>query len=71
MSVKLSTDINRKGDIMMARIDIRDLDEETMKLLDEQCNKYGINSRSDYIRMLIKLDIMTNIVKIIKDQENK
>lgn len=56
---------------MMARIDIRDLDEETMKLLDEQCNKYGINSRSDYIRMLIKLDIMTNIVKIIKDQENK
>jgi metal-responsive CopG/Arc/MetJ family transcriptional regulator len=56
---------------MMARIDIRDLDEDTLKLLDEQCKKYGISSRSDYIRMLIKLDIMTNMVQIIKDKENK
>jgi metal-responsive CopG/Arc/MetJ family transcriptional regulator len=55
----------------MPRIDIRDLDEETLKQLDEQCQRYGINSRSDYIRMLIKLDIMTHIVDIIKQQEGK
>lgn len=55
----------------MPRIDIRDLDEETLKQLDEQCQRYGINSRSDYIRMLIKLDIMTHIVDIIKQQEDK
>lgn len=52
----------------MPRIDIRDLDNETLKKLDEQCQRYGINSRSDYIRMLIKLDIMTHIVDIIKQQ---
>ena len=50
----------------MARIDIRDLDDETLKQLDEQCIKYGINSRADYIRLLIKMDIMTNIVEKIK-----
>ena len=49
----------------MPRIDIRDLDKETIEQLDEQCKKYGINSRADYIRMLIKLDILTDIVKII------
>jgi len=53
----------------MARIDIRDLDEETLQQLDEQCKKYGISSRSDYIRMLIKLDIMTNIVGKIKEEK--
>lgn len=53
----------------MARIDIRDLDDETLQQLDEQCKKYGINSRADYIRLLIKMDIMTNIVQIIKDKE--
>lgn len=55
----------------MARIDIRDIDDETLQQLDEQCQKYGINSRSDYIRMLIKLDIMTNIVQRIKDDANE
>lgn len=55
----------------MPRIDIRDLDEETLKQLDEQCKRYGINSRSDYIRMLIKLDILTNIIGIIRQQEDK
>lgn len=55
----------------MPRIDIRDLDEETLKQLDKQCQKYGINSRSDYIRMLIKLDIMTNIVQRIRDDANE
>lgn len=55
----------------MARIDIRGLDDATLKQLDEQYQRYGINSRSDYIRMLIKLDIMTHIVDIIKQQEGK
>lgn len=53
----------------MARIDIRDLDDETLQQLDEQCKKYGISSRADYIRLLIQLDIMTNIAQIIKDKK--
>lgn len=52
----------------MPRIDIRDLDDETIRLLDEQCQKYGIGSRADYIRLLIKLDIMTNIVERIRNE---
>ena len=50
----------------MARIDIRDIDNETLQQLDEQCKKYGINSRADYIRLLIKMDIMTNIIQKIR-----
>lgn len=53
----------------MARIDIRDIDEDTLKKLDEQCKKYGINSRADYIRLLINMDILTHIVQKIKEQE--
>jgi len=63
--------INPQRSDNMARIDIRGLDEETLKQLDKQCQKYGINSRSDYIRMLIKLDIMTNIVQRIRDDANE
>lgn len=55
----------------MARIDIRDLDDETIKRLDEQRKKYGINNRADYIRLLIKMDILTNIVQKINDEENQ
>lgn len=55
----------------MPRIDIRDIDDDTLKQLDDQCKKYGISSRSDYIRLLIKLDILTNIVKRINDEDNK
>jgi preprotein translocase subunit SecY len=51
----------------MPRIDIRDLDDETLRMLDEQCEKYGIGNRADYIRLLIKLDILTNIVERIKN----
>ncbi len=54
----------------MARIDIRDIDDETMKQLDSQCKKYGINSRAEYIRLLIKLDILTNIVQKIRNEDN-
>lgn len=50
----------------MARIDIRDIDNETLQQLDKQCKKYGINSRADYIRLLIKMDIMTNIIQKIR-----
>lgn len=53
----------------MPRIDIKNLDDETLKQLDKQCKKYGIASRSDYIRLLIKLDIMTDIIQIIKDRK--
>lgn len=51
----------------MPRIDVRDIDDETLKQLDEQREKYGKLSRSEYIRLLIKLDVLTNIVQIIKD----
>ena len=53
----------------MPRIDIRDLDEKTMQQLDEQCQKYGFASRSEYIRMLIKLDILTDIIQRIRDSD--
>lgn len=53
----------------MARIDIRDLDDDTMQLLDEQCRKYGISSRADYIRLLIKLDVLTDIVGRILNEK--
>jgi metal-responsive CopG/Arc/MetJ family transcriptional regulator len=62
--------IKPKGVITMARIDIRDLDDETLQQLDEQSKKYGINSRADYIRLLIKMDILTNIVQKIRNEEN-
>lgn len=55
----------------MARIEIKDLDENLIKKLDEQRKKYGINNRSDYLRLLINLDIMTNIVQIIKDKDKR
>lgn len=50
----------------MGRIDIRNIDDETMKQIDAQCDKYGISKRVDYIRLLIKLDVLTNIVEIIQ-----
>jgi len=53
----------------MARIDIRNLDDETLEKLDEQCKKYGISNRADYIRLLINLDILTNIVGIINKEK--
>lgn len=53
----------------MPRIDIRDIDEETLNQLDEQCKKYGISSRADYIRLLIKMDILTDIVQKIRQDE--
>lgn len=68
--IQLCTDFNRKGDIIMARIDIRDIYDETLQQLDEQCKKYGINSRAEYIRLLIKMDILTNIVQKIRDEDN-
>lgn len=55
----------------MARIDIRDIDEDTLNKLDEQKKKYGLNSRSDYIKLLINLDILTNIVEKINMKESK
>lgn len=59
-----------EGGNYMPRIDIRDLDDETLQQLDEQCKKYGINSRADYIRLLIKMDILTNIVQKISQDNN-
>jgi metal-responsive CopG/Arc/MetJ family transcriptional regulator len=55
----------------MPRIDVRYIDQETLNLLDEQCKKYGISSRSDYLRLLIKMDILTNIVGMIKKTSEK
>jgi antitoxin component of RelBE/YafQ-DinJ toxin-antitoxin module len=51
-----------------SRIDIR-LSEEEKQQAQVQASKFGL-SVSDYIRMLINLDIMTNIVQRIKDDEH-
>jgi len=50
-----------------SRIDIRLTDEEKQQAQD-QASKFGL-SVSDYIRMIIQMDIMTNIVQIIKDKK--
>lgn len=56
----------------MGRVDVRDIDDDTMKQLDEQCKKYGIKNRTEYVRLLIKLDILTDIVgRINKDKKVK
>jgi hypothetical protein len=55
----------------MARIDIRDLDDDTIKELDRQCIEYGIPSRKAYLKLLIKLDILTKIVGNYVVEENK
>lgn len=53
----------------MARIDVKNIPDDTLKKLDEQCKKYGIKNRSEYIRLLINLDIMTDIVEIVKQKK--
>jgi len=55
----------------MARIDIRDIDDDTLKKIDKQKKKYGLKSRTDYIKLLINLDILTNIVEKINEKESE
>lgn len=59
----------KKKENKTTRIDIRDLGEETLKKLDEQKNKYGMKSRTEYIKLLINLDILTNMVNRITEEE--
>lgn len=55
----------------MGRVDIRDLSDETMEKIDKQMEKYNLKNRSDYIRLLIELDVLTNIVEIIRERGKK
>ena len=55
----------------MARIDLRDIGEETLKKIDEQKEKYGLKTRTEYIKLLINLDILTNIVERINKEGEK
>lgn len=59
-----------KRGFILARIDIKDIDDDTITAIDNQCKKYGISHRTDYIKLLIKLDILTNIVERIKKEDN-
>lgn len=52
----------------MARLDIR-LDDKTKEDGEKQAKNLGL-SLSDYIRLIIKLDVMTNIVKKLNEEKS-
>jgi antitoxin component of RelBE/YafQ-DinJ toxin-antitoxin module len=52
----------------MARLDIR-LDDKTKEDGENQAKNLGL-SLSDYIRLIIKLDVMTNIVKRLNEEKS-
>lgn len=51
----------------MPRIDIRNITETELQKLDNQVKKLGLSSRSDYIRLIINLDEVTNLIKKLKE----
>lgn len=46
----------------MPRIDIRNISTQTLKDVDTQRTKYGISNRAEYIRLLIHLDLLTDML---------
>lgn len=52
---------------MLKRLDIR-LSDEDKKQAIEQANKLDLTV-SDYIRLIIKLDVMTGIVQKLRDEQ--
>jgi len=50
----------------MARIDIRDLTENQVIKLDKQVNSLGLKSRSNYIRLIIELDMAAALKSFVK-----
>lgn len=54
----------------LARIDIKDLTEEEIEAIDRQAEKYGFTSRVAYVKFLIKLDVLSDVVEIIKERRN-
>jgi Arc/MetJ-type ribon-helix-helix transcriptional regulator len=52
--------------MQVPRIDVRDLTEEQLVKLDQQVEKLGLKSRSDYIRLIIELDAATGIIEKLK-----
>jgi hypothetical protein len=49
---------------MAHSLNIRDIGDERAKKLDEQREKYGGLSQADYIRLLIDLDPLSNLVAL-------
>lgn len=52
----------------MARLDIR-LDDKTKEKGENQAKDLGL-SLSDYMRLIINLDVMTNIVKKLNEERS-
>lgn len=52
---------------MLKRLDIR-LSEDDKEQAQEQAEKLGLTV-SDYIRLIIKLDVMTGIVQKLRDEQ--
>lgn len=53
----------------MPRIDIRNLTEEEKRKAQEQADKLGLNSVSDYIRLIINLDAASGIIKKLRSSK--
>ena len=45
--------------------------KETLDKLDVQKKKYGISTRNDYLRLLVEIDLLTDILETIKDKKSK
>lgn len=56
----------------MPRLDIifRDISEEEINKLNEQCKKLGNLKYTEYVRLIISLDAATNIIERLKNQTN-
>lgn len=50
---------------------VRDLDDGTLEKIDKQKKKYGIKSRSEYIRLLVNVDLLTNILNKFNEDYKK
>jgi metal-responsive CopG/Arc/MetJ family transcriptional regulator len=50
---------------IMARIDIKPISEELIAKLDQQIAKLGLQSRSEYIRLIIELDAATGLLEAL------
>lgn len=39
------------------------IDDKTLEKLELQMKKYGLKSKSEYVRLLISIDVITNILE--------
>lgn len=52
----------------MPRIDIKDLTNEEIAEIDKQVEKYGFTNRVAYVKYLLKLDVLSDVIELIKER---